>query len=189
MKTEEKLHMLRKEKGITQAELAEIMDVSRQAVSRWESGVVTPSIENLKRLSSLYGVPLDYLLNEREGDSSQTKNGESFDLDVVLNSQLEKKESSESNNKEIRRKQLIVKMLLVIMAILIIIGIVVSTVKRNRNGGIEYNEMKSDNSWTYSSENGEFDLQWYIQTTEKGYCFTWMKKIRTEQQLRSMRLK
>ena len=58
MKNEEKLHTLRKQKGITQAELAEIMDVSRQAVSRWESGVVTPSIENLKRLSSLYGVPL-----------------------------------------------------------------------------------------------------------------------------------
>ena len=75
MKNEEKLHTLRKQKGITQAELAEIMDVSRQAVSRWESGVVTPSIENLKRLSSLYGVPLDYLLNEeteKEDGSSQS---------------------------------------------------------------------------------------------------------------------
>ena len=77
MKTEEKLHTLRKQKGITQAELAEIMDVSRQAVSRWESGVVTPSIENLKRLSSLYGVPLDYLLNEEtEKEEGQGWNNE-----------------------------------------------------------------------------------------------------------------
>lgn len=64
MKIEEKLVCLRKKSGLTQAELAEKMNVSRQAISRWEVGAATPATENLKSLSELYGVPLDYLLND-----------------------------------------------------------------------------------------------------------------------------
>lgn len=64
MELHEKLHQLRKEKGLTQAELAEILNVSRQSISNWELGVIEPSIKRLKRLSQLYGVSLDYLVNE-----------------------------------------------------------------------------------------------------------------------------
>ena len=64
MELEKKLVALRKEKKISQLKLAEIMGVSRQAISRWEVGVATPSTENLKRLSTLYGVSLEYLLND-----------------------------------------------------------------------------------------------------------------------------
>lgn len=66
MKLDEKLVHLRKEKGLTQLELAEAVKVSRQAVSKWESGGGTPSTENLRGLSELYGVSVDYLLNEEE---------------------------------------------------------------------------------------------------------------------------
>ena len=59
MKTAEKLVFLRKQKGLTQLKLAEILDVSRQAASRWEVGDALPSTENLKCLSNLYGVPFD----------------------------------------------------------------------------------------------------------------------------------
>lgn len=62
MRLEEKLVHLRKKKGLTQLELAEAMQVSRQAVSRWEVGAAVPSTENLKYLGSLYDVPLEYLL-------------------------------------------------------------------------------------------------------------------------------
>ena len=54
MKLDEKLVSLRKKKGITQAELAENVQVSRQAVSKWESGGSLPSTENLRALSGLY---------------------------------------------------------------------------------------------------------------------------------------
>lgn len=64
MKLEEKLLTLRKEKGLSQLELAEMLDVSRQAISRWEVGTSVPSVDNLKYLGKLYGVPLDYLLND-----------------------------------------------------------------------------------------------------------------------------
>lgn len=68
MKLDEKLVHLRKEKGLTQLELAEAVKVSRQAVSKWESGGSLPSTENLRGLSELYGVPIDYLLNDVEGE-------------------------------------------------------------------------------------------------------------------------
>ena len=64
MELKEKLVALRKEKGLTQSAVAEKLDVSRQAISRWESGVALPSTDNLKYLSSLYEVPVDYLLKE-----------------------------------------------------------------------------------------------------------------------------
>lgn len=60
----EKLICLRKKQGLTQLELAEAVDVSRQAISKWESGAAMPSIENLRSLSDLYSVPLDLLLND-----------------------------------------------------------------------------------------------------------------------------
>ena len=66
MKLEEKLVALRKEKGLTQLQLAEMLNVSRQAVSRWEGGLAVPSLENLKYLGNLYNVPLDYLLSDNE---------------------------------------------------------------------------------------------------------------------------
>lgn len=66
MKLEEKLVHLRKEKGLTQLELAEAIKVSRQAVSKWESGKAIPSTEKLRGLSELYGVPVDFLFSDRE---------------------------------------------------------------------------------------------------------------------------
>ena len=47
MRLEEKLTALRREHKMTQAELAEALDVSRQAVSKWERGIASPSMENL----------------------------------------------------------------------------------------------------------------------------------------------
>ena len=66
MKLHEKLSKARKEKGLSQLEVAEAMQVSRQAVSRWEVGSTAPSVENLSLLSELYGVSLDYLIKDEE---------------------------------------------------------------------------------------------------------------------------
>ena len=71
MKLEEKLVSLRKEKGLSQMKLAEMMNVSRQAISRWEVGTAVPSIENLKFLGRLYNVPLEYLLHDDASDPKQ----------------------------------------------------------------------------------------------------------------------
>ena len=52
----EKLQLLRKNKGLTQEEMAERLDVSRQAVAKWESGQVYPDISNLIQISDLFNV-------------------------------------------------------------------------------------------------------------------------------------
>ena len=62
MELNQKLSQLRKGKGLTQLELAEALNVSRQAVSRWEVGTAVPTLDNLIFLSRLYGVPLDDLI-------------------------------------------------------------------------------------------------------------------------------
>lgn len=66
MKLEEKLISLRKKQGLTQQELARKLEVSRQAVSKWEVGLAVPNTDNLKILSDLYNVPVDYLLNDEQ---------------------------------------------------------------------------------------------------------------------------
>ena len=60
----EKIALLRKEKGLSQLEVAEKLNVSRQAISRWEVGAAMPSTDNLKYLGELYGVPVDVLLDD-----------------------------------------------------------------------------------------------------------------------------
>lgn len=57
----EQLTCLRKEKGLSQAEVAEVLKVSRQAISKWESGMAVPASENLIKLGKLYGVSIDIL--------------------------------------------------------------------------------------------------------------------------------
>lgn len=64
MKFHEKLTMLRKEKGMSQEELAEKLEVSRQAVSRWEAGSTLPDAGNLLKLSDLFCVRVDTLLRD-----------------------------------------------------------------------------------------------------------------------------
>ena len=64
MELNEKLISLRKKNKLTQAQVAETLDVSRQAISNWETGAVLPSTDNLKALIRLYQVPADSLLND-----------------------------------------------------------------------------------------------------------------------------
>ena len=66
MEFHEKLQKLRKQKGLTQEELAQQLFVSRTAVSKWESGRGYPNIESLKDLAAFFSVTLDELLSGEE---------------------------------------------------------------------------------------------------------------------------
>ncbi len=63
MEFSEKLQELRKNRGLTQEELAEALFVSRTAVSKWESGRGYPSIESLKEISKFFSITIDELLS------------------------------------------------------------------------------------------------------------------------------
>jgi Predicted transcriptional regulators len=87
----EKLVGLRKEKGLSQLELAELAKVSRQAVSRWEVGSAIPSTNNLKFLSDLYGVPIGYFFDEEVELVSEDKGVELISKDNLMEDAVTKK--------------------------------------------------------------------------------------------------
>ena len=61
---------LRKQKGLTQLELGEIIHYSDKAISRWEKGESLPDVETLQLLSETLGVPLSYLFEEHNKDEA-----------------------------------------------------------------------------------------------------------------------
>ena len=63
------LQYYRKRQGLSQVELAEALDVSRQTISKWETGAALPAAEHLHALSKLYGVTVDTLLNGAAEDA------------------------------------------------------------------------------------------------------------------------
>lgn len=69
-----KISAARRELGITQVELADKMSVTRQTVSRWESGTALPDIEKVSQLASLLMVSCDYLLGEEDISSNVDNN-------------------------------------------------------------------------------------------------------------------
>ena len=81
----EKLQELRKNRGLTQEELAEALYVSRTAISKWESGRGYPSIDSLKEISKYFSVSIDDLLSAEKAISIAEKENKSniqtvFDL-------------------------------------------------------------------------------------------------------------
>lgn len=66
MEFSSRLQELRKEAGYSQEQLAEMLGVSRQSVSKWESGQTNPDINNVGRLSEIYGKSTDYIIFGKE---------------------------------------------------------------------------------------------------------------------------
>ena len=64
LKQEERLRRLREEHGMLQEELADQLNVSRQTISKWETGKSSPSLENLRLLSQLWSIPIEGILDD-----------------------------------------------------------------------------------------------------------------------------
>lgn len=70
MNIADRLKDLRKNAGYSQEQLAEMLEISRQAVSKWESAQGYPDIENVIRLSQIYHVSTDYILLGSKNETS-----------------------------------------------------------------------------------------------------------------------
>lgn len=75
MTIEERIQALRKSKGLSQEQLAEILGVSRQAVSKWESGQSLPEIEKLISMSELFEATIDYILKGESASVPDSSHG------------------------------------------------------------------------------------------------------------------
>lgn len=91
MQLSEKIVLLRKRRGLSQEQLANELDVSRQAIYKWETGQTTPEIEKVKKLSDIFNVSLSDLLND---------NVDIAEAPIVItnNEEDEEGEAKEGNN-------------------------------------------------------------------------------------------
>ena len=94
----EKIREARKQNGLTQQEMADKLMVSRQAITKWESDKGMPDIENLKVLSSLLGVSVDYLISTEEVNE-KTVIRETIDLSLY-----KEKTKNSKKNRIVREK-------------------------------------------------------------------------------------
>ena len=141
MELKEKLVALRKEKGLTQLAVAEKLNVSRQAISRWESGIALPSTDNLKCLGALYGVPVDYLINE------ETER---------VNSESDSKKENEDRRDHKRLLRVIVACISVVLIVIVVSCIAIFLKEETETIPIEnLQTVKDDN---YPSES--FSVKW-----------------------------
>lgn len=141
MKLEEKLIQLRKEKGLSQMYVADAMEVSRQAISRWEVGTALPSTENLRKLAELYGVSVDSLLNESVDIGATQK-----DYQMTVKGTLPKENVSEHTISKPAIKKVTYAVFFAILALLIFLAGYMTgqaDTKQTQNAQIPLSEMET----------------------------------------------
>lgn len=149
MRLEEKLTVLRKESGYTQLDLAEKVRVSRQAISKWETGRALPSAENLKYLSELFGVSVDYLLNDDMTEEPKPKEQEPAPEPQTEEAVFPEKEKG----KPVRWKYIAALLLAVLLGLLIGVFVGKYSERHISIGDIPGEEVESD-------PKGEFYIGW-----------------------------
>lgn len=115
----ERLYELRKNKNISQEEFAELLDVSRQSISKWENDKAYPEMTRLLFMSEFFDVSLDYLMRGTEYD----KNEEDVTVSYKAKNMLLVWHSFVSNLSDKQRKWL---MVLYVLLICVCVAIIVS---------------------------------------------------------------
>ncbi len=113
MEFAEKLITLRKSRELTQEQLAERLNVSRQSVSKWETGQVIPEAEKLLELSRTFDVTIDYLLKPSEIDELSVK------TDILEQQQKQMLEREEKRTKLLKNILYAVIVYLVFLAVVL----------------------------------------------------------------------
>ena len=70
-----RLRQVRLSKGMNQQELAEALHASQAAISGWETGKYDPGMKNWKAIADLFGVPVDYLIDDSAEEKKETPSG------------------------------------------------------------------------------------------------------------------
>ena len=69
----EKIYKLRTERNLSQGDLSEILEVSRQSVSKWENGAATPDLDKIIKLSEIFGITIDELVKNEDVSASPSE--------------------------------------------------------------------------------------------------------------------
>lgn len=151
MTLREKLIVLRDKAGISQMALAHQLDVSRQAVSRWESGDTTPSMDMLKALAKIYDVSLDWLC-------SDTADGKSFEEVVapVEDNGTNNVTTSAENKKKTRYAVIALVAGVIILACMWF----ATRPKNNEMHGTQFEDMENESVDIPDQVVNGFDFEW-----------------------------
>lgn len=99
MEFNNKLYELRKQKGFSQEELANRLNVSRQTVSKWEVGDSTPDMEKLIAISDLFGISLDELVLDKAPEPDPAPQSAKSELYTDIKEKI----LTEDNGKKVRK--------------------------------------------------------------------------------------
>ena len=116
MEFHNKLYHLRKQKGLSQEELANRLNVSRQTISKWEVGDSTPDMEKLIAISDMFQISLDELVM----DKVQTQTGETPSKAEVVN-ELKEKLLTDENKKKAKK---VLKIAAIILGVIVLIDVI-----------------------------------------------------------------
>ena len=141
----ERLIECRKAAGLSQTELAEKLGLSRQTISKWETGSVIPAAENLSALAKLYNVSLDWLVNGVDFARPQTRDEEA--------AKAEEPAQSGNPRKSINGWRIAALVLAALLISVVVYGIVRYQITTNTTP-VTYIEQES------MPENGGFDVIW-----------------------------
>ena len=112
-----KLYELRKQKGFSQEELANRLNVSRQTISKWEVGESTPDMEKLAAISDLFEVSLDELVLDKAPKAEATEQV----VKSEFYSDIKENILTESNKKKVKKGA---KIALIVLGILVAIDVI-----------------------------------------------------------------
>ena len=115
----EKLSKLRKEYNYTQEQLADVLGVSRQSISKWESDIAYPETEKLIELGKLFECSMDYLLKDDVTEKTDTSVSESTFNEKVT--EISKKVMTDKNKGKAKK---ILKIIGIILAVFLMVDII-----------------------------------------------------------------
>ena len=103
MEFNNKLYELRKQKGFSQEELANRLNVSRQTVSKWEVGDSTPDMEKLIAISDLFGISLDELVLDKAPEPAPSTQPARSGVYSEIKNDIKEKVLTEDNRKKAKK--------------------------------------------------------------------------------------
>lgn len=119
MRLGEKLSKLRKEYNYTQEQLADILGVSRQSISKWESDIAYPETEKLIELGKIFECSMDYLLKDEVAEKTGDSVSESYFTEKVT--EISKKVLTDKNKGKAKK---ILKIIGIILAVFLVVDII-----------------------------------------------------------------
>jgi len=171
MNFSEKLFEIRKQKGMSQEELADRLNVSRQTISKWETGLTTPEMEKLIEMSKLFEITIDELV----GNDNNVKDEKEKSNDESITEKLDEEvESKIADTKKPKKHHVVFKVIKVILIIYLVLSIykfiAVSIISSIGNSFSEENYMITHNlKANYGADDGS--LETYFEFIKKGNIF------------------